>query len=58
MIIAKVKMDNLRCDFNLFFVYSKFKSVIDNGKTNGDINESNPYVCYKLTTMAGEIICE
>ena len=44
MIIAKLPMDTLRCDFNLFFVYSKFKSSADNEETNEDINELNPYV--------------
>ena len=46
MIIAEVQIEQIRCDFNLFFVYSNFKPVIDNKDGNGDINASIPYVWF------------
>lgn len=45
----------VRCDFNLFFVYSNFKPVDDNEGSNGDINESNPYVWLKMTFMTEDM---
>ena len=47
MIIAELRIDQIRCDFNLFFVYSNFKPAIDNEDGNGVINSSVPYVWFK-----------
>ena len=47
MIIAKVRIEQVRCDFNLFFVYSNFKPAIDNEDGNEVINRLFPYVWFR-----------